>query len=516
MIKASDILESITFTFRLDERNIYNIQEVDDWIEQTIRTHSEMNQEIKKWLRSVVRNYLFNVYPHVELVTDKNRSWIVTFGDIGRDWVERSIKSRNLYKLNLHDPAVREFRLELWHIIDYLYDVFDNEDLPQDLKVRDISRLSFDAASKKAAEWIEWLNKKESEGWEEGEKKVFKTSDGFVVKEVFSHEALNREGKEMQHCVGSYADLVDDGETTIYSLRDSSNNPHVTIEMTRGEVLQIKGKQNREPIEKYHRAVIEFLNWLEPRHVEDLENVGGVEYEGEFYQEDDLPVQYWKSREGIENLCKLVEDEDVERVETLLRAGVDFNVSNYEGRFPFYIASMSSESSDIFDLLVEDKRVDVNLQNRYGSTALMAMIQYDQDHKWVEKLLKRQDTDPNIRGNSQGASALSIAAFSDSREFIKMLLRNPRTNPNIQSDDGRTPLLVAASNDCIDAVEELLKDKRVNIELKDGKGKSLLDYLKEGYVSNKSHQAIFRLLEKYRGIKQNDFANFLLTGDYYR
>ncbi|WP_353889043.1 PcfJ domain-containing protein [uncultured Flavobacterium sp.] len=51
-----------------------------------------------------------------------------------------------------------------------------------------------------------------------------------------SESSYIREGKLMSHCVGSYYGR----DKIIYSLRDSKNNPHCTIE--HGQ--QIKGKGN--------------------------------------------------------------------------------------------------------------------------------------------------------------------------------------------------------------------------------------------------------------------------------
>jgi hypothetical protein len=42
---------------------------------------------------------------------------------------------------------------------------------------------------------------------------------------------LNAEGQAMGHCVGGYCDQVSERGTKIFSLRDKSNNPHVTVEV---------------------------------------------------------------------------------------------------------------------------------------------------------------------------------------------------------------------------------------------------------------------------------------------
>jgi hypothetical protein len=73
-------------------------------------------------------------------------------------------------------------------------------------------------------------------------------------------EDLKTEGDLMGHCVGGYTKYVREGECTIYSLRDKSNKPHVTIEIDkRGVVVQIQGKENSEPVSKYHDMIVEWV-----------------------------------------------------------------------------------------------------------------------------------------------------------------------------------------------------------------------------------------------------------------
>lgn len=91
---------------------------------------------------------------------------------------------------------------------------------------------------------------------------VVKLADKWTAQKLTTPEQLDVEGERMQHCVGSYAKHVADGKTTIYSLRDATGHPHVTIEVARKKVIQIRGKQNEKPAEKYEKYVEEFKKWL--------------------------------------------------------------------------------------------------------------------------------------------------------------------------------------------------------------------------------------------------------------
>jgi len=63
------------------------------------------------------------------------------------------------------------------------------------------------------------------------------------------------EAEAMGHC-----GMTNNG-TTIYSLRDSKKSPHVTvaIDVKEGIIYQMKGKENKKPVEKYHKYIYEFL-----------------------------------------------------------------------------------------------------------------------------------------------------------------------------------------------------------------------------------------------------------------
>jgi hypothetical protein len=142
-------------------------------------------------------------------------------------------------------------------------------------------------------------------------------------------DALKQEGSKMSHCVGGYCEPVSRGQTEIFSLRDKSGIPHTTIEVRppstddwssfwgsipqessdkifgpdsplqntrlysdqdiyneaskllvlppppRSSVLQIKGKSNGAPAEKYRPMVQDFLRSQGPwKDIRDGRNAG--------------------------------------------------------------------------------------------------------------------------------------------------------------------------------------------------------------------------------------------------
>ena len=105
---------------------------------------------------------------------------------------------------------------------------------------------------------------------------VYSFPDGYTIQELRTAPELKAEGEVMQHCVGSYCEQVAGGESRIYSLRDAHGNPHVTMEWQvdqtipddavtgermplLGHFVQIYGKQNDPPAEKYKPYVQQFI-----------------------------------------------------------------------------------------------------------------------------------------------------------------------------------------------------------------------------------------------------------------
>lgn len=94
---------------------------------------------------------------------------------------------------------------------------------------------------------------------------------------VGEHHSYHLNGVIAHNCVGGYCDVVEQGNSIIYSLRDPSGHPHVTIELSppmplkdgEGEgqlVRQVQGKQNREPIEPYKKRIEQFFQAYQKQH----------------------------------------------------------------------------------------------------------------------------------------------------------------------------------------------------------------------------------------------------------
>jgi len=121
----------------------------------------------------------------------------------------------------------------------------------------DLGRWSADEAIDSAREWAE---EHDPVDVVQGTV-VYRFPDGWTVQELEAVAELEDEGEAMQHCVGDYCDDVDEGIVRIYSIRDPSGKPHVTLEFDTdlGQFTQIRGKQNVPPVERYWPYVGAFV-----------------------------------------------------------------------------------------------------------------------------------------------------------------------------------------------------------------------------------------------------------------
>jgi hypothetical protein len=89
---------------------------------------------------------------------------------------------------------------------------------------------------------------------------VYECEDGEHFFKILSPGDLDDEGKLMGNCISGYKEKLIKEQSIIISLRDKKNLPHVDIEIdTRTcKSLQVLGKGNDPPIEKYQLLILEY------------------------------------------------------------------------------------------------------------------------------------------------------------------------------------------------------------------------------------------------------------------
>jgi len=264
--------------YLLLERNIINIPFIDAFIKSYIKdiqgNVNVNNSKYIRWAESNLKNYLIREHPTI------SRVYYIEPGRM-QPWMRKAMeRGDTLYEVNI----TGEFFQQIYHVLDYFR---ANPDL-------NISRMSVPEAIRQSERWTEELNKKASSAEDKtGLEEVRKYPDGFRWVKVTSAQSLDREGKLMKHCVGSYCNQVSSGSTIIYSLRDKKNEPHCTVEVQSNKVNQIKGKANGPVDNKYIKYVQDFITTpvvgKQYTEVRDLYNTGLIKVDDKYYEPDNLP-----------------------------------------------------------------------------------------------------------------------------------------------------------------------------------------------------------------------------------
>lgn len=247
------------------EHNIINLPDLEAWVNK-IAERVEF-PEGQEWMRSKGRKYLVNC--------DDTSDRISGLSPNAPEYLQKRYEEG----VPLHRfRANGEVENNLNHLGDWLNSLHHTANLPfaankaeqrlaADAKafLPKIGRLNVEQALEQAEKWFERvrLSTQVSNGAVHGGLAKLATTNVGTWYELMTAEALKYEGKMMGHCVGGGGYTVGEGSTTrIFSLRNEKNEPHVTIEARHNQIQQVKGKQNKAPVAKYHEAVKVFLNQL--------------------------------------------------------------------------------------------------------------------------------------------------------------------------------------------------------------------------------------------------------------
>ena len=192
----------------------------------------------------------------------------------------------------------------------------------------------------------------------------------------------------------------------------------------------------------------------------------------------------------------------------------DTEVTAYYGSNALIIAAkhVSKElpnrhTDAVVKAILSDGRIDPNLSDRAGWTALMRAVDTDRDDV-IKELLADPRTDPNIKSDTERA-ALTYASVKGYTEAVKAILADTRTDPNILDLCNWTALMHAVRTDHDDVIKELLADPHTDPNIK-----SDTEWAALTYASAKGHtEAVKALLTDPRTdteITDSDGSNALM------
>lgn len=180
-------------------------------------------------------------------------------------------------------------------VLDHIVDWMNSKE--GESYLQRIDRVSVPAAIDLSKKWTILLNKKHEKKIssikkQEGTDLIKSFENHYKIVKLNSKESFQFEGKSMGHCVSSYYDQ--DPDIEIYSLRDTENNPHCTIEFNKKSrsINQIKGKGNLEVLKKYHKYIASFLNEFEFEKIYsyDLKNIQSIYFGNYIFLNDEIPL----------------------------------------------------------------------------------------------------------------------------------------------------------------------------------------------------------------------------------
>lgn len=149
------------------------------------------------------------------------------------DWLEKLPDDATVYDLAIGANA---FHDRMGRIFEGVADYFRT--LPPD-RIKNISVP--DAVRNSAAYHEELSRRRTDEGLSSGRMKPYRDyPSGYRWVELTDPDALKQEGQAMGHCVGSYCEAVESGETRILSLRDPQGRSHVTVEVRPGGIRALR------------------------------------------------------------------------------------------------------------------------------------------------------------------------------------------------------------------------------------------------------------------------------------
>ena len=185
--------------------------------------------------------------------------------------------------------------------IEYLNHMIDYFNTLEDIDLSKINKEPYSTIVQKIASWDAAMTAKSRQAasapandFKEGVdyETIYKTKDGrnreMTWVKLLSKKAYKCEGDEMGHCVGTYDPAKPNQD--IISLWDKENRPHVTIEIQKKDIAQIKGNSNQAPAERYKGPTIALVKSLVKKGYKvtgDGDNIDMAEYEGSYYFTDD-------------------------------------------------------------------------------------------------------------------------------------------------------------------------------------------------------------------------------------
>jgi ankyrin repeat protein len=169
----------------------------------------------------------------------------------------------------------------------------------------------------------------------------------------------------------------------------------------------------------------------------------------------------------VNSFVKAAKFDDVSEVKSLLSSGVNPNTVDTKGD-PMLVIAIRDKSTKVTELLLKDKKTDVDLSNNFGETPLM-LASIEGDLPVVKALVIQREA----RIDHIGWTPLHYACAKGQLSVAQFLIANG-ANPNSRSPNGSTPLMMAAQAGNEELIKFLL-DNGADIRIRNGHGLSVIE-----------------------------------------
>lgn len=364
----------------------YNMFESNDEInaEKRIRKFFNDNYIIKK---SIKLNTKLSVWIINSFLQYLNNDAFKSFND--DDSIINDINNYIKSGKNINEN-IKLFLLNAWNNflpkIQYILDwvnSFDYKTSPTENK--NITKLSFIDAYTKSENWHNSLIAGGVIENEHGEI-IMSFDDGFYwidLQTTYDRDEANAMG----HCGNT------NKGNTLYSLRDRKKASHVTasIDQDNGIVYQMKGRNNKKPIDKYHLYIVELL--INDKVEYKLKGFSSEYDRDNDFNPDDLSFELLnKLKENRPDIDKQIytDDEIDEKFKDMLESNYiedkeySFNLIEWcydvDG-INSIINNMKSNSSVLFDILCEEfpEKINYNTNHNINNMLMIAAKYIDYD-----------------------------------------------------------------------------------------------------------------------------------------
>jgi hypothetical protein len=487
MLRARDIIESAASLFSIDERFVLNTDEIGDFVDSW-KSQTD-DPDIQKWFAANFRRWLINDCTLTSVVPPDS------IPDSAPEWVHKAV-SNGVPIFNVDFQYLKEESIE--NVIQF----FQSKDRPND-----ISRLDVLSALNAAEKWADLAAHKEREERDpvENVEEIWQDGDMKWVR-IITREGLDREGKEMHHCVSGH--FFNNG--TLFSLRDKNNKPHFTLLIDNSDNLdQAKGYTNKAIEPQYRDSLMNFLNNYSEMSGVTKQGRGDLDMNDLHWDDDNSKVaegsdgSYWETRlldavrdgnehelrQSLYEVMDIYEDtyyevldglkiddcwimayaarkHDWAIVMTLAEVGsMDLRAEDPKNGFtPLFYAAEDDDFETFKWLLKEINGYNgesdylAEETNKSGETILGYVMEQDLGVEWIEELL-RYNSELTGVVDKKGRNLLHIACLGYQLSLINEFTAYPRHDIDInrKDHDGNTPIVYLVDHNDTHTMDMLVK-----------------------------------------------------------